>query len=284
MISQLIISSVLLGGILASLSIGFSMLWKVMGVVNVAQPTFALLSAYIIYTLMEIGVDPIISLFLILPIFFAVGASMYIFLLKRFSEREITGGSTVLTFGLMLLIEGLLHGRWGATEKSFSGVNYLTGSVTWQGLVFPRNYCIGFAISLAALILIYLLLHRTFLGKAIRAVWQDREGALLCGINFDRISWITCGLSITLGALGGLCLTFVYTFFPTVHVHWLFPMFLITVLGGLGSMKGAIVGGILVSLVENFTSVYIGHMWATVAVFILLLLVLMVKPTGLFRT
>lgn len=281
---QLFIISLLFGGILASLAIGFSMLWKVMGAINVAHPSFALLSAYFSFSITRTGLDPLLSILIIVPIFFMIGMAFYRGILRRLKKSEITQGSMAITFGLMLVIESLIHGAYSANEKTIRVVNYLKGSVNLKIISLPKNYIVGFALSLVAIFVIYLILNRTYLGKAIRAVWQDKEGALLCGISFDRISHVACGLSFSLAAVGGICLAFIYTLYPTVHLNWIFLMFLITVLGGLGSIKGAIVGGVLVSLTINLTSVYIANMWSTPAIIIMLLIVLMFRPSGLFKT
>lgn len=281
---QAILNGIFLGGILASLVVGFSILWRVMGVINVAHPVFCLLSAYITFSLLSsYRIDPLLCLLITLPLFFGIGMGLY-WLIKRLGAKEITPSSVVLTFGVLFVVENLIHGRWGASEITLRGVPYLTATTNFKGLIFSGDYCIGFGLSLLFLALTYVFLHRTHLGKAIRAIWQDKEGALLYGMNFDHISAITTGLSLALGAVGGLCLTFIYSFYPTIHLAWMFLMFLIAIIGGLGSLKGALVAGIIVGLIVNLTGFFISYEWVMVVTFVALIVILLFRPAGLFRT
>ena len=282
---QAILNGIFLGGILASLAVGFSILWRVMGVVNVAHAAFCLLSAYLIFFLVSsYGIDPLICLLIVLPLFFGIGVGLYWILIRRLPAKDITSASPVLGVGMMIIIQNLIHGRWSASEITLRGVPYLRATVNWEGLIFSGAHCIGFALSLMALAMVYVLLHRTMLGKAIRAIWQDKEGALLYGINFDHVSAITSGLSLALGAVGGLCLAFIYSFYPTIYFDWLFFMFLIPIIGGVGSLKGVFAGGIIVGLVMSLTPFVVPFEWLTVVIFAALIAVLLWRPAGLFRT
>lgn len=190
----------------------------------------------------------------------------------------------VLTFGLMLIVEKLIQATWGATEKSFLDVSYLMATLEWGGIFFSGDYTIGFILSILSLASVQIFLTRTFTGKAIRAAWQDIVASLLCGIDFNRISAITMGVSFALCAVEGICMTFVYSFYPSVHLNWLFYMFLITIVGGVGSIKGVLAAGVIIGLLVNIVNLLVPYQWITVIIFILLVGILLYKPTGLFQS
>ena len=280
-----LIGGIFVGLVYALLSAGFSLTWGVTRVINLAHAAFALIGSYITLTLLELaGIDPLISILFIVPVLFVLGLGMHYFMIKPTAKRtkDITGASMVLSFGLYMIVENLLVVIFKSDDRvlhsRYSDVSFPIGPIS-----VAMTSVISLAIAVVSLGVIYFFLNRTYTGKAVRAVWQDMDGAMLSGINVESVTAITYGLSLASAGVAGLCLVLMYSVTPYIAFSWLIYIFLIAIMGGLGSIVGVTVGGLIVGLIVSLGSVFIPFAYINLVLFVLLILVLIVKPTGLFR-
>jgi len=284
LIIQSLISGILMGGIYAAMGVGFSLTWGVMKVINLSHCAFGVVSAYIGYWLLKnSGVDPLLSLIVIVPMLFVIGAGVYELLIKRIQHsKDITVSSMLLCFGLGILIENLMLYAWSASPRVMN-TRYIGESFFVGGISFSIPSVIGFILAMSCLAAIYFFLHKTYTGKAVQAVWQEREGSALVGINIDRVSMITFGLAIASAGVGGVCMAFMYSFYPSLHNVWLLFMFLVVIVGGVGSVVGTAAGGLILGIVMGLSGALISYQWVNAIVFVLLIIILLIKPQGLFK-
>ena len=282
---QDMVGGVFVGMAYALLAAGFSLTWGVTRVINLSHSAFALVGSYIALTLLTTaGIDPLISIIVILPLLFLLGVATHRFIVKPTAKRakEITSPSMVLTFGLFMIVENLLaiifKGDDRVMHSRYSDIAYTIGPVS-----VALTSVISLALALVTIAILYFFLNGTYTGKAVRAVWQDRQGAMLSGINIERVTSITYGVSFATAGIAGLCLVFMYSVTPYIGFSWLVFVFLISILGGLGSIAGAAVGGLIVGLIVSAGSAFIPLAYINLVLFILLIIVLLVRPSGLFR-
>ena len=280
-----LIGGIFVGLVYALLSAGFSLIWGVTRVINLAHAAFALIGSYITLTLLDLaGIDPLISILFIVPLLFVLGLGMHYFMVKPTAKRtkDITGASMVLSFGLYMIVENLLVVIFKSDDRVLHS-RYSDASLSIGPISVAMSSLISLAIAVVSLGVIYFFLNRTYTGKAVRAVWQDREGAMLSGINVESVTAVTYGLSLASAGIAGLCLVLMYSVTPYIAFSWLIYVFLIAIMGGLGSIVGVTVGGLIVGLIVSLGSVFIPFAYINLVLFVLLILVLLIKPTGLFR-
>jgi len=285
LVLQSLVSGILMGGIYALLGVGFSLTWGVMRVINIAHAAFGVLAAYIAYWLLsKLTLDPLLSLFISLPSLFLGGMLIHRGMIQPITKaKEIIVSSMVLTFGLAIVVENMMLWIWSpdprVLQPSYSGRALFIGEIA-----LPIPQVVGFAMAAAGILLVYLFLNHTHIGKAVQATWQDQEGAALMGINLNRVSQITFGLAIAAAGLGGVSMALMYTFDPPVHNFWLIYMFLVVIVGGVGSILGTALAGLLLGIITGLSMAFIPYQWINVLTFGLLILTLLVRPQGLFRT
>lgn len=284
-ITQGLVGGIFVGFAYALLSAGFSLTWGVTRVINLAHAAFALVGSYITLTLLSVaGIDPILSILVILPVLFLLGIATHRFIIKPTAKRtkEITSPSMVLTFGLFMIVENLLaiifKGDDRVLHSRYSDISFTVGPIS-----VAMTSIISLILAAISLVVLYFFLNGTYTGKAVRAVWQDRQGAMLSGINVERVTSITYGVSFATAGIAGLCLVLMYSVTPYIGFSWLVFVFLISILGGLGSIIGAAVGGMIVGLIVSAGSAFIPLAYINLVLFILLIVVLLVRPSGLFR-
>jgi branched-chain amino acid transport system permease protein len=282
---QGVVSGLLLGAIYALLAVGFSLMLGVTHVVNLSHPAFALVAAYITYWLLTFfGVNPLISLVVIIPVLFIFGVIMERTVIKETARRtkDLTSASLVLTFGIAIILENLLLYFGKATPRvvttSFTGKSLFVG-----GIALPITQLTSFGVAAVTIGAVYFFLQHTFLGKAARAVWQDREGAILSGINVRQITAVTFGIALASAGVGGMCMSLLYTIEPAIHYAWLTIVFAVVILGGVGSILGTAIAGLIIGLVIGISSALIPLTWINLVLFSIIILVLWMRPTGLFQ-
>lgn len=271
---------VLLGGIYALVSVGLNLIFGVIRVVNFAQGEFVMLGMYGTFAAYAtLGIDPYLAVVLVVPALFVLGAAVQRVLLAPLRAEPTM--QIFATFGLLLLLQNLVL---AATR----GTAYSVGSPLAQISVAVGPVQIGLSrlIVLAAATLVALglgvFLRRTMLGRAIRAVAQDRQAAILMGVNAERIYMITFGAGAALAGLAGCLLTPIYTLSPQIGTNFILPAFAVVVLGGLGSVLGAYVGGFIVGMTEALAGYYLDPALKHAVLFAVFILVLVVRPSGLF--
>jgi branched-chain amino acid transport system permease protein len=281
---QAVVSGLLLGGVYALAAVGLSLIWGVMKVVNVAHGVLALLASYLALTLYQRGLDPVISIALIAPTFFALGLvveRVFVHPVLRRPEMD----SLLVLFGATIALENVIQRVWSADFRTLNPW-YSGTSVAVGGLNVSLARGLAFVLSLAAVFALSALLTRTHLGRAIRATAQNRPTAMLAGIDVDRIALIAFGVGTALAGVAGVALALIYSFYPTVHFFWIVKAFLVVVLGGVGNVRGTLAAALLLGVAEGLLGSLVSFAWVDVSVYVLLMLVLLLRPRGLygFRT
>jgi branched-chain amino acid transport system permease protein len=278
MLLQGVVSGLLAGGLYALVALGLSLIFGVMRVINIAHGTLLMLGAYTTYWLFALtGMNPFVSLLVSIPLLFVVG----VVLQKVFIHRVVDApelSSLLLTFGLSIVIANMAMLAWTADYRS---VEFLTGSFLLGPIAVSKPRLVTFCSALAITGVAFLFLKLTKVGKAIRATSQHREVAQVCGINVRRIDLITFGLAAALAGAGGSLVSVMFSVFPEMGQIYVFKSFLVIVLGGAGNYPGAFFGGLLLGLVEGLASLFLTAQLSEVIAYILLVIVLLVRPTGL---
>ena len=278
---QSVVSGVLTGSLYAMIGVGLTVVFGVMRIINLAHGDLVMLGmfgAFWAHALLRI--DPFVSIVLWVPLMFLGGMLIYRFLLKPI----IPGGelNTLLyTAGLSLLIANLALFAWTGDYRTIK-LRYALSPLRPFGIAVPIPLAVAFLLAIAITVCLYLFLARTDPGRAIRATSQNPEAAALMGIDVDRISMLTFGLGSALAGAAGVLLAPSLYLYPTVGELLVAKCFVIVVLGGLGSVSGAIAGGILLGLVESLGAVYVSVAYKDTIGFVIFLLVLLFRPSGLF--
>jgi branched-chain amino acid transport system permease protein len=280
---QIAILGILLGGVYALMATGLTMLYGVMRVINLAHAAFMIVGAYIAFVLFrDFGVDPLISMAITGPALFVVGVLLYQLLFKRLAGHpRFTEMTVLLTFGLALAIEGILGSIFSNIYHSTEPA-YATGTIEIGSIFIPTGQLYGFIASLVLLGALWAFLYNTRPGYAIRATMQDRAAAQIVGVNVDRISALAFGIGVGLAGAAGSLLSYLFTFFPGSHLQWIGLLLALIVVGGLGSLAGAFVGAVGLSLIAAFATDQFGPEWSYLTFYVLLFVILLIRPQGLF--
>jgi len=278
---QSLVSGVLTGSLYAMIGVGLTVVCGVMRIINLAHGDLVMLGMYgAFWSHLLWRVDPFVSLVLWVPLMFLGGMLVYRFLLRSI----IPGGelNTLLyTAGLSLLIANVALFSWTGDYRTIK-LPYAITPLRPFGIAVPIPLALAFALATAITLALYLFLARTDLGRAIRATSQNAEAAALMGIDAGRVSMVTFGLGSALAGAAGILLAPSLYLYPTVGEILIAKCFVIVVLGGLGSVAGAIAGGILLGLVESLGAVYVSVAYKDTIGFVIFLLVLLFRPSGLF--
>jgi len=278
---QSVVSGVLTGSLYAMIGVGLTVVFGVMRIINLAHGDLVMLGMFgAFWAHALLGIDPFVSIVLWVPVMFLAGMLIYRFLLKPI----IPGGelNTLLyTAGLSLLIANVALFAWTGDYRTIK-LRYALTPLRPFGIAVPIPLAIAFLLAIVITVCLYLFLARTDPGRAIRATSQNPEAAALMGIDVDRISMLTFGLGSALAGAAGVLLAPSLYLYPTVGELLVAKCFVIVVLGGLGSVSGAIAGGILLGLVESLGAVYVSVAYKDTIGFVIFLLVLLLRPSGLF--
>lgn len=278
---QTIVSGFLTGSLYALIGIGLTIIFGVMRVINFAHGELLMIGMYITYWLFHLlGVDPLLSLLVTMPLLFLLGAGIQRWLIAP-SIRAPEENLILLTVGVSLVLSNLALLLWTAdyrtVKASYSGLAWRLG-----GISFSVPLLMGFGIALALTGVLFLFLMRTDMGRAIRATAQNRESALLMGIPVQKISMITFGIGASLAGAAGTLLDPVYYIYPNVGAPFTLKAFVIVVLGGMGNVVGALTGGLILGVAESLGAVYISTGYRDAVGFVIFLLILTLRPSGLF--
>lgn len=279
------LNSLLAAGLYATMSYGLAVIYGVMRIINLAHAGLMMLAAYATFTLNDrFGLDPFLSILVVAPAFFLLGMALYATLVRRL-PRSSTGPSMqslLLLFGVWLVLQNLAYAIWGGDTQSIL-TSYTMESVGGFGQRFGVPQILVFGVSILSLVALNVVLRRTFLGKAIRAVTQNRDAAMLSGVNAGRIAAVAFGLGTAFAAIAGSMLSTLFAFTPDFGRSFLLKSFCIIVLGGLESFTGVAVGALVLALIENFASAYtpIPSSFQDAISFTLLVVVLVAAPGGL---
>ncbi len=279
---NLLIAAILLAGIYATMSIGMTVIYGVMKMVNLAHAGFMMLGAYFAYEVSQrTPLDPLAAALLSIPLFFFLGVATYAGLVGRLPlADEPTLPSLLLLFGLWLVLQNAGYAIWGADDRSI--LTPLTmATIRWGGLVVPVVRVIVCAVAVLSLASLHLVLRRTWFGRAVRALTQNREAGQLVGIDTRRTAMLTFGLGIAFTGFAGALLASLYSFTPEFGGSFMLRSFVIIVLGGLESFAGVAIGALLVALIETFSILLVPANYQLAISFALLVVALLVLPGGI---
>jgi branched-chain amino acid transport system permease protein len=282
-IVQSIISGILLGGIYALLSVGFGLTWGTMKVLNISHAVFAVLGAFVAYWFfVKAGLDPILSLPLLVVLLFLAGAMVYRLVIRPVTKaKNVIMASMVATFGVAIVVENVMSFFWHPDPRILKPP-YAGSSIFIGEMAISKGPMIGFFMAIMAIALLYLFLHHTYTGKAVQATWQNPVGAALVGINPGHVSLITFGLAIGSAGVAGVAMALVYAFYPSVQSVWTMFVFMVTIVGGVGSVVGTALAGLLIGFIIGVCAAFLPFVWVNVLLFALLLIILLFRPEGLF--
>jgi len=277
-----IVSGLLLGGFYTAVALGLSIAFGQLDIVNIAHPAFIIVGSYFAYILgARYGLDPVLTGVLFAPVFFVAGMIVYrIYYLsfERTGQESLSG--LAFFFGLMFIIEVTLILIYGVDYRlvpaPYIGMNWRIGLVD-----IPLRMAVPFAVSAAMTIAISLYLSKTFIGRAILAVSQDRQALQLMGADPTRIKQIAFGLAIATASIAGALLIIIGPVEPSINREYIGRAFAVVVLGGMGSITGTVVAAFVLGIVESFVQTFAGPSWAPAVSFTILLLTLAVRPSGI---
>lgn len=277
--TQVAINGLLVGGLYALMALGLSLIWGVMDVINVAHGAFIMLGAYTTYWLFQAGVDPLLALPISIFLLFLLGFLLQRYLINLVIRAELFI-TLLLTFGIEILIVNLARVLWTANVRRVATA-YSGSSLTIGELTIPLVRIIAFVVALILAAALFLLLERTRIGRAIRATSQDLLAARLVGTRVSTTYALTFGLGAGMAGAAGSLWSMLFPITPTMGGVLTLKSFVVSVIGGLGTMAGPVVGGLVLGVAENFTSAYIGPTYPNLISFGLLVVTLVLRPRGI---
>jgi branched-chain amino acid transport system permease protein len=278
-----IIAGLLLGGFYAAVSLGVSISFGMLDIVNIAHPAFIILGSYVAYIVNDrFGFDPIVVSLVLSPLFFALGMALYRIYYVCFEKRgQESLRGLAFFFGILFITEVTLVLVFGVDYRMVSSVY---GDVTWRAgdIDFPMRLVVPFLVSVTMVVGVQLFLTHTFFGRAVLAVAQDQLALRLMGVNPVRVKELAFALSIATAGVAGAFLIVIQPVQPSIGREYIGLVFAVCVLGGMGSIWGTLIGALVLGIAESFTSTFFGPSWAPAVSFGLLLATLAFRPSGLF--
>jgi branched-chain amino acid transport system permease protein len=280
---DLAVSAVLLAGLYAIMAYGLGLIYGVLRVVNLAHGGIIMAGAYLAWVLHGwIGLDPYLAIPLVVPAAFLAGMAMYRFLVRHLPRGPAGGpASLLLLFGVWLVLRNVAYLLFSGNDQTIR-TEYSTRSVKLLGTWVSVNRLAVLGIAVVTPLLLHLLLKRTYLGRAIRAVAQNADSCTLVGVNVERIYTVTFGIGTALAGLAGLLSATIFSFNPGYGSGELLKSFVVVVLGGLGSVVGIGVAALILAVVEVFAILVLPSYLTAAVGFVMLVLVLVLRPGGLF--
>jgi branched-chain amino acid transport system permease protein len=279
---QAIVDGILTGGVYALMAAGLTLIFGVMDIINIAQGVMVVLGAYLSYELsVHLGISLLPGLLITVPAMFLLGVAMEFFFMRRLRDADRTGMSILVTFAIAILIEGVLSAIFGVDYVQLHA-SYVDKSVHVLGFYLPYIYLIGFALAVLLMAALYYMLYRTKFGRAVRASLQNRTAADLIGVNVNRTRTISVGIGVAVTAIGGMVFGATTAFNPSSGYDLISRLLAIVILGGMGSIGGAMAAAILLLVISDVVAVAWSPTWAPLVFFAVLVVVLSVRPQGLF--
>jgi branched-chain amino acid transport system permease protein len=281
LVLQAAILGILTGGVYALMASGLTLIFGVMRIINVGQGAMVILGAYLSFALFHTWhIDPFLGLVVTIPAMFLLGVVLeLVFIRPLKTDREAL--SVLVTYALALGIEGVLGYVFTANYRELS-VWYDTASFPLFGFRITFVYVFGFVLCLSILATLFLLLYRTSFGAAIRATMLNRTAAQLVGVDVERVSAMAFGIGMATAAAGGAVFGITTAFNPGSHYDLISRLLTIIVLGGLGSLRGAVVAALIMLVTQDVASVVIAPEWSAFVFFVILVAVLIIRPQGLY--
>jgi len=274
LLSQSILSGIFVGALYGLMGLGLSLSWGLLRLINLAHFAFAFLAAYLCYQLATMGMDPLLTLAVIVPVFFVLGAALH-WVMARFAVTPFN--SLLLTFGLMGIVESIIQSVWTADfrklESSYAQQKFKVGE-----LFVPVPEFITLLLAIGIAFAVWAALRFTDLGKAMRAAAQDAPVAAAFGVNEKALGLLLAGTCSALASVAGVCLALSFTLAPSQMYAWVGVVFAAVMLGGLGSALGPLIAGTLIGVSEAVTMAVTAPSWAPIVSFTLLIFILLLRP------
>ena len=274
LLGQSLLSGIFVGALYGLLGLGLSLAWGLLGQINLAHFALAVLGAYLTYQLAAAGMDPFVTLAVIVPAFFVLGVALH-WLLARFAVSAFN--SLLITFGLTVIIEASIQWIWSADfrrlETHYADVRYRLGA-----FYIPLPELLTLVLAAALALGLWAALRYTDFGKALRAAAEDPAIAQAFGVNARALALLLSGLSAALAGIAGLCIALSYTLAPSQIYAWVGVVFAVVMLGGLGSALGPLVAGVVIGVSEALTMALTAPSWAPLVSFSLLIALLVLRP------
>jgi len=281
---QGLILGVLTGGVYALMASGQTLIFGIMKVINLAQGALVILAAYLAYQLFtSFGVDPFVAIPVTSTVMFGLGVGVQLVFLRPLRREDSSELSLLVTFAVALLVEGVLSVTWKTTHRSIN-TGYANASWTLFGYQITVVRFWAFILSLGALAALFLLLNRTRFGRAVRATVQNPQAAQLLGVESQRVAALGFGLGAATAGAAGSVYGLLYPFNAGSHYDLISRLLSIVVLGGMGSVGGAVIAAVIVSTSSAIVASTVSPAWSEMTFFVILILVLLIRPQGLFGT
>jgi len=279
LMGQALVNGILLGGIYAAYSAGFSLIFGVMGVVNLAHGELVMLGAFITYWIFFLfRFDPFLTIPVSFAVLFVLGYLLQRLIINRVIE-EPPIMSYLATFGLHLIIANIALLWWPADFRtvttSYSGINFSLG-----GIIIPYARLATFGIALMVVGLLYYIVYKTDMGRAMQATAQDKQMARLMGIKVERVYAMTFALGAGITGLSGSLISTYFVIFPFMGMEYTITAFCVVVLGGMGYIPGVLIGGLILGILQSFAAIFLTTGISMALTFIILFLVLVIRPAG----
>jgi branched-chain amino acid transport system permease protein len=276
-----IIMGILLGGLYAMIALGLSMVFGVMKLLNVAHGDLVIFGSYFAFAIMTyVGIDPILSLVVGIPVLFVIGFLIQKFLMAR-AFRLSMDAPLIIAIGISLVLENTYQIVFSPMSRGLS-TSYSMESFIIGEIYIPIVYLLSFFVAIVVMFALGAFLKRTYLGQAIIAASQDAGAAQMMGINTTRIFAFTFGIASAIAAVAGVFLGLTFPFTPVSGIQFLIIAFGVVILGGLGSILGTFVGGIILGLAQTLAAQYISASMQMLFLYLMVLVLLAVRPRGLF--
>jgi branched-chain amino acid transport system permease protein len=286
MVGQVIAYGIMIGVFYGLVAVGLALLFGVMRYMNIAHGSFIVIGGYISFWLFTLWrVDPFVSITVVMIVMFLLGLIMYRVLfsqLGKFPEGPRLGTSMLITFGLILVMDNVVAFLWTSEPKTIT-TSYSGQVFEILGVRLPVMRLAVLGVTFIVIIALHLFLNRTYFGKSIRATAEDWEAASLLGINIGRTYLVASGVSIALAGTAGTTIALMYSITPYSGLEWLLTAFVVLVLAGLGNIKEVFIAGLLLGLVEQLSVFFIGGHFRAVVGLVIFVLILILRPQGLFR-
>ncbi len=282
-IIEILLLGLALGGVYALMASGLTLIFGVMRIVNLAHPIFIIGAAYISYWAFTLyNIDPLLTIPINMVVMFGVGVVTYKLFFARDANKPGYGTMTVLlAFAMAMFFDGVL-GYFFSNTQRITSPSYATEAIFFGELFIPTGQFYAGVASVVLIVVVWAFLKYSRFGYAIRATTQNRAAAQLLGVNVAQVSTFTFGLGIALAGASGALMSFLFSFFPAKHWEWIAILMSLVVLGGMGSLLGAVVGAFLLAVVAAYVSTAFGPTWSPLTFFLALFLILLIRPQGLF--
>jgi len=278
---NLLVSAFLLAGVYAAMSVGMTIIYGVMKIVNLAHAGFLMLGAYFVFELYSrFHIDPLVGVLLAFPAFYFIGIALHWLMIRRIPKSDQpTLSSLLLLFGLWLVLQNLGYLIWGNSDRAILTPRTFS-TLQFGPIIFPTVRLVVFGAAVFSLGALEFVLHRTWFGRAVRVLMQNSDAGRIVGVNVDRTARIAFGVGIAFAGTAGGMLAMMYSFTPDFGGSFLLRAFVIIVLGGLESFSGVAIGAVILAVVETFSILVIPSGYQPAIAFSLLVVALVVLPDG----